>query len=239
MLINTSGIVLSALKFSEADLIIKCFTEKSGVKDYLLRGVLKSKKGKFRVSLFQPLTQLEIVVNHRDKGRLEYMQEAKILKSYQSLHTNIRKSSVVLFLAEVLKNAIKEEEQNPELYLFLQEALDWFDTQSSAPNFHLYFLLVLTRYLGFFPDHSCREAPVFNLVDGTFERIKRNEDCITGENVLVLQQLLGTNFEKLSSIKLNQSARSGFLLMLLRYYEIHLQGFHKPKSLAVLNEIYS
>src|SRR6056297_3305585 len=112
MLITTKGIVFSALKYGEADLIVKCFTQKSGLKTYLLRGVLKSKKGKIKASLFQPLTQLEIVASHKDKGALEYMKEAKLGIVYQSLHTNVVKSTVVMFLSEVLRNAVKEEEAN-------------------------------------------------------------------------------------------------------------------------------
>lgn len=239
MLITTKGIVLSALKYGEADLIVKCFTEKSGLKTYLLRGVLKSKKGKLKASLFQPLTQLEIVANHKDKGTLEYMREAKLLHAYQSLHTNILKSTVVMFLSEVLRNAVKEEEPNEPLFEFLETSLTWFDMHERTANFHLYFLLKLTRYLGFYPDDSFSGEPVFNLIDGTFQEVETNNDCISDENVEVLKQLLGTNFDDLSAIKLNQTSRSRFLLMLLNYYEIHLQGFKKPKSLAVLNEIYN
>ena len=239
MLINTKAIVFSALKYGEADLIVKCFTQKSGLKTYLLRSVLKSKKGKIKASLFQPLTQVEIIANHKDKGTLEYMKEAKLVKVYQSLHTNIIKSTVVMFLSEVLRNAVKEEEANLALYDYLEVSLDWFDTHEKTVNFHLLFLLKLTRYLGFYPDDSQVNAPVFNLMDGTFQEVETNPDCINDENVVLLQRLLGTDFDELSSIKLNQATRSGFLLMLLKYYEIHLQGFHKPKSLVVLNEIFS
>lgn len=239
MLITTKGIVFSALKYGEADLIVKCFTEKSGLKTYLLRGVLKSKKGKLKASLFQPLTQLEIVANHKDKGTLEYMREAKLLHPYQSLHTNIMKSTVVMFLSEVLRNAVKEEEPNESLFEFLETSLSWFDMHEKTANFHLFFLLKLTKYLGFYPDDSFSEEPVFNLIDGTFQAVETNNDCIADENVEVLKQLLGTDFDSLSTIKLNQTGRSRFLLMLLKYYEIHLQGFKKPKSLAVLNEIYN
>ena len=239
MIVNTKGIVFSALKYGEADLIVKCFTEQSGLKTYLLRGVLKSKKGKFKASLFQPLTQLDIVASHKDKGTLEYMKEAKLLLPYQSLHTDVLKSTVVLFLSEVLRNAVKEEEANPALYQFLENTLAWFDVHERTANFHLLFLLKLSRYLGFYPDDSEKDKPVFNLLDGTFQIVETNDDCISDENVSILQQLLGTDFDKLTAIKLNQNARSGFLLMMIKYYEIHLQGFHKPKSLAVLNEIYS
>lgn len=238
MLITTKGIVFSALKYGEADLIVKCFTQKSGLKTYLLRGVLKSKKGKIKASLFQPLTQLEIVANHKDKGTLEYMKEAKRGKVYQSLHTNVIKSTVVMFLSEVLRNAVKEEEANPALYDFLEVSLEWFDTHDKTVNFHLIFLLKLTRYLGFYPDDDHGHAAVFNLIDGTFQEVETNPDCINDENVVLLQRLLGTDFDEISDIKLNQASRSGFLLMLLKYYEIHLQGFHRPKSLSVLNEIY-
>ncbi|WP_029033898.1 DNA repair protein RecO [Salinimicrobium terrae] len=239
MLITTKGIVFSALRYGEADLIVKCFTQKSGLKTYLLRGVLKSRKGKLKASLFQPLSQLEIVANHKDKGTLEYMKEAKLTKPYQSLHTHVIKSTVVMFLSEVLRNAVKEEEANPALYDYVEASLEWFDSHEKTVNFHLLFLLKLTRYLGFYPDDSQQDAPVFNLIDGTFQDVETNLDCINDENVVLLQRLLGTEFDDLSSLKLNQTARSGFLLMLLKYFEIHLQGFHKPKSLAVLNEIFT
>ena len=239
MLIKTNAIVFSALKYGEADLIVKCFTEKTGLTTYLLRGVLKSKKGKFKASMFQPLTQLELEANHRGKGTLEYLREAKILLPYQSLHTNIMKSTVVMFLAEVLRNSIQEEETNPALYEFLEESFSWFDDHEKTANFHLLFLLKLSRFLGFYPDDSNLDKPVFNLLDGTFQDIETNNDCIADENVPLLQQFLQMSFEESPNVKMNQVSRSHFLLMLLKYYEIHLQGFHKPKSLSVLNEIYS
>lgn len=239
MLVKTKAIVLSALKYGEADLIVKCFTEKAGLKTYLLRGVLKTKKGKIKASLFQALTQLELEANHRDRGAMDYLREARIQQPYASLHTNIMKSTVTMFLAEVLRNSIKEEEENPALYEFLEHSLNWFDNHDKTANFHLMFLLKLCRYLGFYPDDSSIEHPVFNLLDGTFQDVETNNDCITDENVPLLQQFLKSGFEESPNIRMNQISRSHFLLMLLKYYEIHLQGFHKPKSLSVLNEIYS
>ena len=239
MLITTRAIVFSALRYGEADLIVKCFTEKSGLKTYLLRGVLKSKKGKLKASLFQPLTQLEIVANHKDKGTLESMKEAKVLHTYQSLHTNILKSSVVLFLSEVLRNAVREEEANEPLFAYLEATFNWFDAHENIANFHLLFLLKLTRHLGFYPDTVDEEMEFFNLLDGTFQAIETNNYCVSNENLVLLKQLLGITFDDLSTVKLNQSGRAKFLMMLLEYYELHLQGFKKPKSLAVLNEIFN
>ena len=106
MVITTKAIVFSSLKYGESDLIVKCFTESSGLKSYLLRNVLKSKKGKLRSSYFQLLSLIEIEASHKNKGTLERINEAKMFYPYQSLHTNIVKSSLVIFLAEILSNTI-------------------------------------------------------------------------------------------------------------------------------------
>ncbi len=238
MIVNTPAIVISVLKYGEADLIVKCYTQKSGLKTYMLRGILKSKKGKLKTSLFQPLTQLEIVANHKDKGTLEYLKEAKILHPYETLHINIVKSSMVMFLSEMLKNTIQEEEQNEGLYHYLEYSLTWMDTHSEIANFHLLFLLKLTRFLGFYPDDSSVEKPYFNMLDGVFQEINTNPYCVEGENVKLLSLFLNTDFKELTFIKLNKNFRKNFLEFLLSYFQIHLESFKKPRSLSVLSEIF-
>lgn len=238
MLVKTNAIVISAVKYAEADLIVKCYTQKSGLKTYILRGILKSKKGKFKASLFQPLTQLELEARHKDKGTLEYLQEAKVLTTYKTLHTNVVKSAMVLFISEILRNSIREEEQNDQLYHFLENTLNWLDNNTQIANFHLLFLLKLSRYLGFYPDDSNLGHPYFNMLDGVFQDEKTNAYCIEGPNLLILKQFLGIHFDDLDQIKLNQSHRNQFLEMLLGYYQLHIDSFKKPKSLAVLQEIF-
>ena len=238
MLVATQAIVISALRYAEADLIVKLYTKKSGLKSYLLRSVLKSKKGKFRASQFQPLTQLDIVANHKDKGNLEYLKEVKLSTSYNSLHLDIQKSTVVLFLAEFLKEAIREEEPNPHLFNYIIEALQWFDAHKSA-NFHLLFMLNLTKYFGFYPDTSNQQYHYFNLQDGIFQSESTNPYCFEGDSINNLKELLGITFDDLKVIKLNQNTRLGVLSVLLTYYQLHLHGFKTPKSLTVLKEIFS
>lgn len=239
MLVNTKAIVISALKYGEADLIVKAYTRESGLRTYMLKGILKSKKGKFKASQFQVLTQLELVANHKDKGSLEYLKEAKVINTYRSLHTNVVKVSLGMFLAEVLRNAIREEEANPALYAFLEHSFFQLDVADSVANFHLFFLLKLSSYLGFQPEASRSELPFFNLLEGTFEPVKTNEYCIEGENLEILRKFLEVDFDQLDQIKLSHSARADFLKMLLLYYELHIEGFRKPRSLTVLNEIFS
>ncbi len=239
MLVKTQAIVISSLKYGEADLIVKCFTASSGLKTYLLRGILKSKKGKLRTAMFQPLTQLDIEANHKDKGTLESIREAKVSYHYQTLHTNVAKSAIVFFLSDILRSAIQEEEKNVELFDYLIAATSWLDSNNTIANFHLLFLLRLSQYLGFYPDDSDIDREYFDLIEGTFEYSELNSYCWNGEIIELLKQLLGTKFDALETIKLNQNQRTAFLNMLLQYYELHLHGFKKPRSLAVLNSIFN
>ncbi|WP_031426991.1 DNA repair protein RecO [Flavimarina sp. Hel_I_48] len=238
MLVTTPAIVISALKYGEADLIAKCYTRSDGLKSYLLRRILKSKKGNLRTAMFQPAMQLEIVANHKNKGTLESIREAKVLHPYQSLHTDITKTSIVLFLSEIIRSSVMEEEENLPLYHFLEHAFLWLDHQERAANFHLLFLLELTKYLGFYPDSSHMDKEQFNLQTGQFEA-HPDVYSISPANLSLLKELLKTKFDTLHTLKLNQQSRAAFMDMLLDYYHLHIQGFKKPKSLSVLTNLFN
>jgi len=238
MVVATEAIVLHTLKYAEADLIAHCYTLSDGRKTYMLRRILKSKKGALKVSLFQPLTQLEIIANHKNKGTLENIREAKVISPYKTLHTNVIKSSVVLFLSEVLKDAIQEEEANSALYHYISNAFNFLDVSEDFANFHIYFLLNLTQYLGFYPDINEENALYFNLLEGLFQQKSTNSYCEEGVHVQALRQFFGIKFDAVSQIKLNKTTRLEVLHLLIRYYQLHLHGFKKPKSLAILNQLF-
>ncbi|CAA0152330.1 DNA repair protein RecO [Tenacibaculum maritimum] len=237
--ISTKSIVLSALKYSDSSLIVKCFTEEEGVKSYMLRGVLKSKKGKLKAAYFQPLTQLQITASHNNKKTLNSIKEAQIINPYNTIYTSIIKQSIVLFLSEVLSGVIREEEENIQLYRYVETALIWLDTHDSISNFHLLFLLNLSRYLGFYPDVSNEQKQHFSLIEGSFTDVAYEKLIISGDELSQFKKLLGINFDSIEKVSFNKSERQKVLRMIIRYFELHLEGFRKPKSLDVLETIFS
>ena len=239
MQITTSAIVLSSLKYGDTSLIVKAFTATDGVKSYLLKGILTSKKGKLKTALFQPLMQLEIIANHRNKGSLESIREAKVSHHYQSLHTEIDKNALTMFLAEMLSNSIYEEEPNQNLFDFLEASLQWLDVHDKVSNFHIYFLLRLSKYLGFYPDMSQSTAACFDLVEGEFTNAPSLNPVLMGANLNHFKTFLGINFDAIDTIRMSKTERQDLLKSLVLYFELHLQGFRKPKSLAILNEVFS
>ena len=237
--ITSKAIVLSAIKYGDTSLIVKCFTELEGVKTYLIKGVLKSKKGKFKPSYFQPLTQIIITANNYSKGTLFTLKEVQVAQPYTTIHTSVVKQTIVMFLSEVLANIIQEEEENSALYVYIETALIWLDTHSEVANFHLLFLLNLSRFLGFYPDVSEKEKPVFSLIDGCFMDAGHEKLVISGEKLLLFKSLLGINFDAINTISYNKQERQVILQVIIQYFELHLEGFRKPKSLAVLETVFS
>ncbi|MGO4919404.1 DNA repair protein RecO [Maribacter spongiicola] len=239
MQVTTKAIVFSALKYGDTSLIVKAYTASDGIKSYLLRGVLASKKGKLKSAYFQPLTQLEIVANHKNKGTLETLKEAKVFYHYQTLYADMAKNAMTLFLAELLGNSIREEERNEDMFDFLEASLQWLDMNKEVANFHLYFMLSLTRFLGFYPDVYQIDKPYFDLLEGEFVAAESLNPILRGENIYHFKTLLGTNFDVMHTVKMKKSSRQELLKSLILYFELHLQGFRKPKSLAVLNEVFN
>jgi DNA repair protein RecO (recombination protein O) len=239
MLVTTEAIVLSKINYSETSLIVRCYTLSDGVKSYLVKGSKQGRNGKKNAALFQPLNQLEITSQHKANSSLSIPKSTKINNPYQTIPYAMDKLSVMLFLSEVLSAALKEEEANPSLFHFLSNSLSWFDVQDNAVNFHIFFLLSLTKHLGFFPDINHQNLPYFDIENGCFTAHKSAHLVDDATMVSVLKSYLGTTFDDLSEVLVSKQNRKQMLEVLMRYYQIHLQGFSRPKSLNVLHEIYS
>lgn len=238
-IIATKAIVLNSLKYGESSLIVKCFTQKDGLKTYLLRGILKPKKKGIKTAYFQPLTQLNLVANHNDKGALNSIKEVHILNPYKTIYTNIVKQTIVLFLAEILASTVKEEEKNDGLYHFIETAFIWLDVHDKIANFHILFLINLTKFLGFYPDTTYFDKIGFHLQEGTFTDNTFEKNVISGNENYRFKKCLGITFENMETVSFSKKERQLVLQTLIRYFELHLDGFRKPKSLAILEAIFS
>ncbi|MFQ3173033.1 MAG: DNA repair protein RecO (recombination protein O) [Flavobacterium sp.] len=241
MQVKTKAIVISSIKFQEKSLIVKCFTQSDGLKSYFVRNAFSGSKSSrslgTKIAYFQPLTILEIEAVHKNKGTLENFKEIKISTPFQSIHSDIYKSTIVMFVSEILHHSIHEEEKNESLFSFLETALLWLDHHDEIANFHLILLLETTKYLGFYPDISDLEMPFFEMTEGVFTPFHAISSLTEHETNL---------FRKLISLKFDNDQKTFHVIerqivlkILIDYYSFHLDGFKKPKSLDVLKEVFS
>jgi len=237
MLVKTKAIVLSALRYQEKSLIVKCFTESEGLKSYYVRDAFSSKKNSQKTVYFRPLTILELEASHKNKGTLEYFKEVRIAHPYFTLNTDIVKTSISIFVAEMLHHCIKEEEKNHALYSFLETALLWLDSHGEVANFHLILLLEVSKFLGFYPDSSETNHAFFEMTEGIFVPYA-SVSCLSVEETQLLRRLMPLKFDN-STKAFHVTERQALLKILLDYYAIHLDGFKRPKSLEILKEVFS
>jgi DNA repair protein RecO (recombination protein O) len=237
---TTRGIVFRQTKYSDSSLVVRILTEETGLCSYIIKGA-RGPKAKIKASLFQPLSLLDLVASQKEKNDLHHIREARVSYPYQSIHLDIRKSSILLFLNELLYKSIREEAVNPELFQFIFDHLILLDqTEENPANFHLFFALHLSRYLGFFPQgRYLNENTVFDLVEGHFVQNEPLpvENFITGQSCAWLSKLLGTSPEKFYSVAIPYAVRSELLEKILRYYHFHLPLSGEFKSHIVLHEV--
>ena len=239
MLVSSSAIVLSKVRYQDNDLIIKCLTRDLGVVTYMVKNISVSKKSKNKFAFFQLLNILDLETNFNPNRSIQYIKDLKIKYSFKSLHTNIYKSSVVMFLSEILSTIIHNEIKDIELFDFIESSLIWYDKSEESSAFYLIFLMQMTDYLGFYPDCTNMHYNYFNLEEGLFENTKNSKYVIKGSSLVLFKTILGIKFDSNKLPFIDKIKKKDILKNIIIYYKLHVDGFKEPKSLKVLNQIFA
>ncbi len=241
MLHKTRGIVLKTMGYRESSVIVKIYTEKFGLQSYMVNGVKKA-KAKISMNLLQPLHLLDMVVYYRPNSQLQRISEARATPVFKSIPYEVLKNAIVQFLNEVVYKSIQQPQHDPHLFEFIYQSLCWFDeSENLSVNFHLAFLLKLSRFLGFAPDSQVRtDQQYFDLQEGRYTSLHPLHPHFIGRaDAEELFQLYFSPFEKLNDFKFSNAKRRFLLDKLLVYYELHSVSFGVVKSRQVLEEILS
>ena len=239
MLHKTRGIVLKTTDYGESSVIVQVFTEKLGLQSYIINGV-KKPKAKISSNMLQPLHLLDMVVYHKAAGNVQRVSELKTSPVLLTIPYDVIKSSMAMFLNEVLYKSIRQQTADENLFDFVFSAIEWLDHQTvGLANFHLLFLLQLTRYLGFYPDrYHANEADYFDLKNGVFVKYKPDTfSYLSPPHTQNFGKLLQCSFENLPALKLANDERRYLIAKLLEYYALHIESFGNINSHEILEEV--
>lgn len=228
MLHKTRGIVLNYIRYRETSIIARVYTEEFGLQSYIVNSVRTAKSKNNRIALFQPLTLLDMVVYYRNDRDMHRLSEVKTSVPFQSIPFEMAKSSIALFITEMMSKSLKEEAGNAILFRFLVDSILYLEeAPGHFENFHLVFLLKLAFFLGFGPE-TARE----------FEDQLRERSypfLPDAETIDALNAFLRRPYG--SPVRLSRANRNELLDALVAYYGIHIDTLGEVKSLPVLREV--
>jgi len=238
MLYKTRGVVLRTIKYSDNSGITTIFTEKFGLRTYMIKGLGRNKTSLKKGSI-QNLNLLNLVVYEKEKNNLQTIKEIESIIPYHTIPFNIRKTSVIMFLNELLYHSIKEEVANQFLFDYVYHGLLEFDElETGIENFHLQFVVGLTRFLGIYPRNNySNQNQYFDLQEGVFVSDQPMHSNYLNIELSEKLSLMQQGPECLDRLFLNSSARNELLERFLLYYRLHLPSFGEIKSHQVLREI--
>jgi DNA repair protein RecO (recombination protein O) len=240
MITKTRGIVFRAIKYGETSLITDIYTEQHGLQKYIINGV-RSARSRTKASLLQVMSLLDLVVYHRADKQLNRIKEVKSAYVFQSIPFDIRKGAVGLFMAEIARKTIREEESNPRLFHFLFESFCLLDSIStSIANYHLCFLLQLSQYLGFAPGGVfCTDTPIFDLREGIFVAgSPASHAFVEGACSAALYALLQSSLQGAHAVQISAENRRLLLRHLIDFYRLHIENLPTINSHEILQEVF-
>lgn len=222
MVSKTNGIVLNYIKYKETSIISKIYTKKFGLKSYLINGV-RTKKGKFNISSFQPLSLLELVVYENKSSEIGRIKELKFDKIYFTNHHVQKKISICLFISEVLLKLITFQVPDKNQFNFVRNSLIELDKiVDNYENFHIIFLIKFSKYLGF---------EISNISD--FSNIKFESQLV----ISFLSEIIISEYS--SNIKSTSSVRNKALEIIIVYFREKTELNINFNSNRILKNIFN
>jgi len=241
MNIHCRGIVVQQVRYSDTSLIVKIYTESSGMVSFMVRGAFKQ-GARFRPALFMPLNLIEIVYTPKPNKDLQFLDDLSIYQHLLQLRTNMQKNAIVLYVSELLGKTIREHEVNPALFGFLFSSVQWLElVEGDFRDFHLYFSLELTRFLGFYPRLEGHGGlGYFDLTEGRFRDVAPAHAYFVGPpESAFFRALCQPNPQAPGNFGLDNRLRRTLLQEILLYYRLHIPDFHDMKSPEVLRTVLS
>lgn len=226
---KTRGIIISYIRYKETSIIVKIFTRELGLKSYIINGV-RSSTGRSKMALYQPLTQLDLVVYDKEGASLNRISEAKLYFPYSRIPFDFIRSGIAMFVGEVLSKSIFENYQNENLYDFLESAMTILDgNDANLSIYPIVFLFEMSNYLGFAPSGAD------SFFDEIIQDIKSPLQLISERNALDIL-IIDSFFCKQ---QITASVRKGLLDHFLVFYSQHLEDSNPWKSVRILRQLVS
>lgn len=241
MLINSTGIILRSVKYSETSLILDIYTRDYGLKTYIVSGARK-KNSSLSAAILQVCNIVDIVAYNKENTKINRIKEVRVSKIFNKLSFDIQRFSIALLILEILHKSVKDLVANEKLFDFVVNVLLFLDQREIPPkNLHISVLCELSKFLGFEPENNyTEEYCYFDMREGRFTDFKPlHEDCFEEPESRYFHNVLTKDFIQTEQLHIPRSLKHFLLDKLITFYKIHLTDFGKIKTYDVFKNIFS
>ena len=213
-------ILLKTTTYGEQGLILHTYSLEGGRVNYLIRN--RKNNTKFPKGALHPFSILAIEeVGKKKPGELKVAKEFHPIYNLDNLRCDIVKTTLTMFLAEVLYRTLNEGITDKDLYNFIEKSiLSLNNLESNYANFHIWFLIAYISKLGFLPDLD---------TDSFFSQ----------EEKALLKTFTNSELNSILLHPLTKDTRFSLCCTLIEYIKLSL-GYNNMeiKSLDVLHQIF-
>lgn len=239
MLGKTRGVVLRCLPYNDRYSIVHVYTESFGRVSYLFSRD-RGKKTLLSKVLSMPFAVIDMEVVHLSNRDIHKVKECRLSFPESDVFFNPLKSSLALFLSEILYRIVKDTEPDRGMFDFLYKSVQMLEySDAGIANFHLVFLLQLLHYMGIFPNLENGCNSYFDMQEGIFtSTIPLHKYYLGKEESQVFSRLLRMSYENMALYSFSRHDRVQIINRILEYYRLHLPEFPEIKSLSVLQALF-
>ncbi|MCQ2177767.1 MAG: DNA repair protein RecO C-terminal domain-containing protein [Bacteroidales bacterium] len=208
-----SFIVLNTTRVGDNSLVLHTLSSDWGRRSFICRSGRS-------MGLYQPLSLLEGEITENPKSDLWRVSGISALSALQGIRNNLYKTSIAVFMSEVLWRTVKDGANEDGLYEWCSSSIRTLDAlPGNAANYHLRWLLEFAGALGFSP--SAADIAPF-----------------AGTWLQTIRQLIELPEAGALLLPLSGNARAAIAEILLKYIGHHTESNINIRSLNILQEIF-
>lgn len=233
-------IVLHTIKYRDSSLIVQGYSNLGGRQSFVIR-TGKGSKNYAALAQLHPLGIIDAELVAGSWGDMATIKEYTPSYKLAEIRCNLHKSSIAIFISELIYRTVREVEQNDELFNFIKRSVLQLETlEGGVANFHAYFIVELCRQIGYTPEDNYSESdPIFDILTAGFTNIPTLADMsFSLRSSFILAAILNTKPEYLCTLKINRNERYIFIKDMIKFLNHHIGYPVEIRSLDVLHEVF-
>lgn len=238
MLCTDRIIVLGHTRFSDSTIIVQALSREYGRISLMVFGL--GGKSKSKLGAFHPMAVLDVVYTYKEDREIQKLTEYKPSPTLANCTSDLRKSTTLTFLAEVVSKSIRESAEDKEQFEFIDTSIQILEhLQNGLQYFHLAFMVKLSRHLGFFPGPNKEGQLFFDLEKGHgTEMMPFHKHYVASQVFNQICAFSDIKYEQMGNVKMTKNDRDFMLNTVIAWYGFRIPTMKDINSLDILHEVF-